>query len=182
VQPRNTCMTLHDRLVHQTRLFHTTSLLGFHRISCNQSLVICIREAARSETLEVKYRKMMEDNNVEKVCLFRSAFTLRLSTSLGLIKKKTGFFTMILISCHRIYKLSAGSVCSVWQSLNSICQCFSRKHPALAGNVSFILQPTSTKRNGAERTDDVWKCATNSGYRVQIFTLNRVLYYRALWY
>jgi len=88
VQPRNTCMTLHDRLVHQTRLFHTTSLLGFHRISCNQSLVICIREAARSETLEVKYRKMMEDNNVEKVCLFRSAFTLRLSTSLGLIKKK----------------------------------------------------------------------------------------------
>ena len=27
----------------------------------------CLREAARVETLEVKYRKMMEDNNVEKV-------------------------------------------------------------------------------------------------------------------
>lgn len=28
---------------------------------------------------------------MEKVCLFRSAFTLRLSTSLGLIKKKNWF-------------------------------------------------------------------------------------------
>ena len=30
-------------------------------------LLVCFREAARAETLEIKYRKMMEDNNVEKV-------------------------------------------------------------------------------------------------------------------
>ena len=60
-------MTLQDRLVDQTRLFRTTSLFEFHRFSCNESLVICIREAAKCETLEIKYRKMMEDNNVEKV-------------------------------------------------------------------------------------------------------------------
>ena len=32
----------------------------------------CSREAARAEAMEIKYRKMMEDNNVEKVLTLKS--------------------------------------------------------------------------------------------------------------
>ena len=39
---------------------------GFDQ-ACSDFVFISLRETARLETLEIKYRKMMEDNNVEKV-------------------------------------------------------------------------------------------------------------------
>ena len=45
----------------------SSNILQFPGFTFNDAVLICFREVARYETLEIKYRKMMEDNNVEKV-------------------------------------------------------------------------------------------------------------------
>ena len=59
---------------------------GFDQ-ACSDFVFISFRETARLETLEIKYRKMMEDNNVEKV---------RIGCSIPLLRHLYFFFLKVL--------------------------------------------------------------------------------------